>query len=64
MLHFESATHRATVWVNDEEVVVDEGGYTPFETDITDHVTPGQPVRVTVEVDNTLTLQTIPPGVV
>jgi beta-glucuronidase len=64
VLHFESATHRATVWVNDAEVVSHEGGYTPFETDITDQVTPGQPVRVTVEVDNTLTFQTIPPGVV
>jgi beta-glucuronidase len=42
VLHFESATHRATVWVNDVEVVPHEGGYTPFEADITDHVTAGQ----------------------
>lgn len=39
VLHFESATHRATVWVNDIEVVSHEGGYTPFEADITNHVT-------------------------
>ncbi len=42
VLNFESATHRATVWVNDVEVVSHEGGYTPFEADITDHVAAGQ----------------------
>ncbi len=64
VLHFESATHRATVWVDDVEVVSHEGGYTPFEVDITDHVTAGRQVRITVEVDNRLSFQTIPPGVV
>lgn len=64
VLHFEAATHRATVWVDSTEVVAHEGGYTPFEVDITDHVTPGEQVRVTVEVDNRLSFQTIPPGVV
>src|SRR6476469_5562839 len=47
VLHFESATHRATVWIDDVEVVSHEGGYTPFEADITDHVRPGQEVRIT-----------------
>ena len=42
VLHFESATHRATVWVNDAEVVSHEGGYTPFEADVTEHVRPGE----------------------
>lgn len=64
VLHFESATHRATVWVDDAEVTSHEGGYTPFEVDISDHVAPGRQARITVEVDNTLTFQTIPPGVV
>src|SRR5829696_892459 len=64
VLHFESATHRATVWVDDSQVAFHEGGYIPFEADITDHVTPGQQARITVEVDNTLTFQTIPPGIV
>ncbi|HET9646712.1 MAG TPA: beta-glucuronidase [Microlunatus sp.] len=64
VLHFESATHRATVWVGDVAVVSHEGGYTPFEADISEHVTPGAQARITVEVDNTLSFQTIPPGVI
>ena len=64
VLHFESATHRATVWVNDNEVVSHEGGYTPFEADITEHVTGGEQVRITALVNNTLSFQSIPPGVI
>src|SRR5689334_23200968 len=41
VLHLESATHRATVWVDDTEVMSHEGGYTPFEADVTASVTPG-----------------------
>jgi beta-glucuronidase len=64
VLHFESVTHRATVWAGDTEVVSHEGGYTPFAADITEHVRAGEPVRVTVLVNNTLSFQSIPPGVV
>ena len=64
VLHFESATHRATVWVDDAEVVSHEGGYTPFEADVTEHVRAGEQARVTVVVNNTLSFQTIPPGVI
>lgn len=64
ILNFESATHRATVWVDDVELGGHEGGYTPFEFDITDHVTAGHEIRITVVVNNTLTFQTIPPGIV
>ncbi len=64
VLHLESATHRATVWVDEHEVVSHEGGYTPFEVDVTEHVTPGAEARVTVLVNNTLSFQSIPPGVV
>ena len=52
------------MWVGDEEVVSHAGGYTPFEANITALVRAGDEVRVTVCVDNTLTFQTIPPGVV
>ena len=64
VLHFESATHRATVWVGDVEVMSHEGGYTPFEADITDHVRAGEEIRITAVVDNTLSFQSIPPGVI
>jgi beta-glucuronidase len=64
VLQFESATHRATVWVGDTEVVSHEGGYTPFEADVTEHVRAGDEVRITAVVNNTLSFQTIPPGVV
>jgi beta-glucuronidase len=64
VLHFESATHRATVWVDNNEVVSHEGGYTPFEADITEHVTGGERVRITAVVNNTLSFQSIPPGVI
>jgi len=64
VLYFESATHRATVWVDDEEVVRHEGGYTPFEADVTTAAGAGEVVRITVCVDNRLSFQTIPPGVV
>ena len=64
VLRFDAATHRAVVWVDDVEVVRHEGGYTPFEADVTAHVRPGDEVRITVVVDNRLTWQSIPPGVV
>ena len=64
VLHFESATHRATVWVGDPEVVRHEGGYTPFEADVTAHVVPGDEVRITALVNNSLSFQSIPPGVI
>jgi beta-glucuronidase len=64
VLRFDAATHRAVVWVDEVEVARHEGGYTPFEADITQHVTPGQEILVTVLVNNELTWQSIPPGVV
>jgi beta-glucuronidase len=64
VLRFDSATHRAVVWVDDHQVAEHEGGYTPFEADITDHVTAGSQHRITVVVNNTLSWQSIPPGIV
>ncbi|HET6760342.1 MAG TPA: beta-glucuronidase [Propionibacteriaceae bacterium] len=64
VLHFEAATHRATVWVNETEVVSHEGGYTPFEADITAYASPGEEIRITAVVNNTLNWQSIPPGVI
>jgi beta-glucuronidase len=64
VLRFDSATHRAVVWMNDTEVVSHEGGYTPFEADVTHVVVPGGENRITAVVDNTLTWHSIPPGYV
>jgi beta-glucuronidase len=64
VLRFDAATHRATVWVNDHEVAFHEGGYTPFEADITGLVPVGEEIRLTVAVGNELTWESIPPGIV
>lgn len=64
VLRFDSATHRAVVWVDDVQVAEHEGGYTPFEADITGHVSPGRQHRITVVVNNELSWQSIPPGMV
>lgn len=64
VLRFDAATHRAVVWVDNIQVAQHEGGYTPFEADITDQVTAGEPVRITVVVNNELSWQSVPPGFV
>ncbi|GAA1061921.1 beta-glucuronidase [Agromyces bracchium] len=63
-VRFDAATHEGVVYVDDVEVVRHEGGYLPFEADITDHVTAGAEFRLTVGVNNVLTPDTIPPGLV
>jgi beta-glucuronidase len=62
VLRFDAATHRATAWVGDAQVAEHEGGYTPFEADVTEHVRAGEEARVTVVVDNELHWTSIPPG--
>ena len=64
VLRFDAATHRAVVWVDDARVAEHEGGYTPFEADVTQHVAPREEVRVTAVVNNELSWQSIPPGFV
>lgn len=38
ILHFGAVDYQATVWINGIVVAEHEGGYTPFEADITDHL--------------------------
>ena len=64
VLRFDAATHRAVVWVDDTQVAEHEGGYTPFEADVTELVQAGSEHRVTVVVNNVLSWQSIPPGTV
>ncbi|KAL4880573.1 glycoside hydrolase superfamily [Aspergillus karnatakaensis] len=61
-IRLESATHEGRVYVNDELVAEHVGGYTPFEADITDLVSAGEKIRLTIGVNNELTNETIPPG--
>jgi beta-glucuronidase len=62
VLRFDAATHRATVWLDDVEVMRHEGGYTPFEADVTHLLQSGKSHRLTVCVNNELHWHTIPPG--
>lgn len=64
VLRFDSATHRATVFAGDHEVASHEGGYLPFEGDVTAQVRAGEELRVTAVVNNELSWQSIPPGIV
>lgn len=62
VLRLDAATHRATVWLGEREILSHEGGYTPFEVDVTAWVQAGQAYRLTVCVNNELHWHTIPPG--
>ena len=64
VLRFDAATHRATAWIGDTRVGEHEGGYTPFDVDVTGWSVPGEEFRLTVVVNNELTWQSIPPGIV
>ncbi|MCU1321811.1 MAG: beta-galactosidase [Acidobacteriaceae bacterium] len=58
-LHFDAVYDVAEVWVNGKRLGRHEGGYTPFEFDITKLARVGRN-HVVVDVDNTPTLTSIP----
>lgn len=58
----DSATHEGVIFVNGQEAGRHIGGYTPFESDITDLVSAGEEFNLTIAVSNILTNETIPPG--
>ena len=64
IVRVEAATHEGAVYVDDVLVAEHVGGYTPFDADITDHVSAGAAFRLTIGVGNELTNDTIPPGTV
>ncbi|KAL2812302.1 glycosyl hydrolases family 2, TIM barrel domain-containing protein [Aspergillus granulosus] len=64
LIRVEAATHEGRIYVNDDFVAQHGGGYTPFEADITALVSAGEKFRLTIAVNNELTLQTIPPGTI
>jgi beta-glucuronidase len=58
-LHFDAVFDVATVWLNGRRVGTHEGGYTPFEFDVTKLLKTGQN-HLMVEVSNMPTISTIP----
>jgi beta-glucuronidase len=64
IVRVDAATHEGVVYVDDVKVAEHVGGYLPFEADVTEHVTPGAEFRLTIGVNNELTMQTIPPGTI
>ena len=58
-LHFDAVYYKARVWLNGQDLGSHEGGYTPFEFDVTKLLKSGTN-HLVVEVDNTPTLTTIP----
>lgn len=48
ILHFGAVDYRATVWVNGDEAVRHEGGYTPFHADVTDLLSEDGPQELIV----------------
>ena len=61
-LRFGSASFRARVWVNGREMGYHEGGYTPFEFNISDAVRYGGRNLLVVYLDYILDANTIPQG--
>ncbi len=51
ILHFGAADYHATVWLNDELIGEHEGGYLPFEFDVTANLVVGENVLVVKVVD-------------
>lgn len=58
-LHFDAVYNEATVWLNGQRLGTHEGGYTPFEFEVTKLLKTGSN-HLLVEVNNTPTLTNIP----
>lgn len=61
-LRFEAATHRATVYVNGNKLFFHEGGFLPFQVNITNHVKYNSDNQVVVMLNNELSHATLPAG--
>lgn len=59
ILYFNGVNYRSNVYLNGEKIKEHEGGFTPFEVDVTDYLKNGENFLV-VEVNNTRTPQSIP----
>ncbi len=57
-----AANYYAKVWINGEFIGEHEGGYLPFQFEVTDKVTFGKENFLSVKVDNQLSPERVPPG--
>ena len=65
VLYVGSANHRAVVWLNGRRVGEHEGGHLPFHLQLDPSIIGfGRSNRLTIALNNTLTMTTIPPGFV
>lgn len=61
-LFFLGVNERCTVWLNNREAGSHQGGYLPFELDVSGIYQPGATNSLTVRVDNRLDRQSVPPA--
>ena len=59
ILYFNGVNYKSTVYLNGEKIKEHEGGFTPFEVEVTDYLKNGENFLV-VEVNNTRTPKSIP----
>ncbi len=62
VLRFGSVTHSAHVYINGRHCVTNQGGFLPFEAEVSRQLKLGESNRITVAVDNRLSWQTLPVG--
>jgi beta-glucuronidase len=58
----DAATHHGRIYANNNLLADHQGGYTPFDADITEVVAAGETLQLTIAVSSELSSETIPPG--
>ncbi|KAJ4986503.1 beta-glucuronidase [Stagonosporopsis vannaccii] len=58
----DAATHHGRIFIDRVSIADHQGGYTPFDAEITELVAAGDEFQLTIAVSNELTNETIPPG--
>lgn len=59
-LQFDTVFQRCRVWLNGRSVGAHEGGYTPFEFSVAEHLLPGRQNFLVVAVDNRVKFRALP----
>ena len=61
-LHCDAVYSNATIWINGDQAGKHEGGFTPFELDVTELIRPGQQNIITLAVKNESLADTLASG--